>query len=349
VIEMKPGWITVISEPYTASLTDYMAQVSADNPDVWFKFQSTTSMPNAGSKGASVDGVYASPPVTLNTGPLTNDEASTKALKIPKTTSSTPITTATIPTSAGWVDRGSYNSGTNYVANDCVYDANNVWYRAITSSTNQALSNGTYWEALLPDSAAYPVSLPTREPWTVECWVKYDLRLTRGLSAESWYWLQGNNSSSSFKWGLGWFDTIGGGSPGFRFNYDQFGSLFVSAYSSGTWTIDPLNWHHIAITNTGSSSASNGGTQRMYCDGVLHCERVNGAFTDGLATSAASAGQFYLGQAFTRHYPGSVGDLSVWSKKPTGSDTANIDIDQLAFYSRQLSEDRIMKHYQAAP
>ena len=365
--DMQPGWIEVISEPRNYDPDNAVEQINSDQPPVWYKFTSSTSLTNSGSLGSSSDGTYSSPPVTLVTGPFTIDEATTKGLRVAKNANTypntTPRLTGEIPSGASFNDLGTYSSLTLYATDDLVkyQPASNQgikWYLALQASQGQSITNTTYWQEYLPSSSSVPISLPTREPWSIEYWTKYDVAPIGGFSDFNWYSIKGLKQSGSVVWGAGWKANIGGGLRGYYFNYPGWGSFFMPYYHtvSGIQVndYDFTAWRHIAVTNSGSTSHSSSGRKAFYVDGQLMEEVINGVLTfNGTYSQSFMSADTSGSNNTVTHQPGAVGNVKLHSETDYNIggtiNAANTDIAHLCFYPRELSTDRVRQHYTAAP
>jgi hypothetical protein len=371
--DMQPGWIQVISEPRNFNPDNAIEQIMADDPPVWFKFDSSTSMTNSGSGGSTWDGLYTSPPITQPDGPMTIDAAATnKSLRVNKNVNvypnSAPRITATIDSTGSPIvgNKSQWDVTVSYVVGNVVYwrpgsSGAYTLYISILNGQGYTPTNTTYWQVFTPDSTDYPLSLPTREPWTFEFWIK--TTNTVGYMQNEYHSIiAGKATTGEIQWRLSYNSPWASHQRFFSFEYGQWGTVRIplNHYVSGVLEdyFDVTEWHHLAFTNSGSSSWSSSGRKSVYFDGELIMEYVNGVWSLPLPTAGplvgTNTGLIYVApeNAYI-HLPGAE-NISFQSDTERGlSGSSNraedTDLAHVCFYDRELSSDRIRSHYTAAP
>ena len=372
--DMQPGWIQVISEPRNFNPDNAIEQIMADDPPVWFKFDSSTSMTNSGSGGSAWDGTYSTPPITQITGPMTIDAAATnKSLRVAKNinvypNSATRITATIDSTDNPMVgNKSQWDVTISYVVGNVVYwrpgsTGAYTLYISILNGQGYTPTNTTYWEVFTPDSTDYPLSLPTREPWTLEFWIKTTNNSPGYMVGEYTKIVAGKSTTGSTQWHLSYQTPWASNRRYFAFQYGEWGqiSIPINRYVSGSVVdyYDASTWHHLAFTNSGSSTFSSSGRKAAYLDGELIVEYINGVQSYPLPTAGPLVGTninmiYVQAENAYIHCPGAA-NIAFQADSNTGFSNGiqsgnDTDLAHVCFYDRELSSNRIRGHYTAAP
>ena len=167
----------------------------------------------------------------------------------------------------------------------------------------------------------------SKQAWSAECWFKVST-LTQVSTGQSGYVIYGTDcavdSFSNNAWSFLINRTTGHLSKpkGYLYGSVAVGSTRVFPYS--TQALDDDIWHHLVLTYDGANA-------RLYVDGTLH-------------QAVAQTGNTNNGA-----YPATIGLNQVFAPNPAAY-PANIfpgTVDEVAFYRKVLTPDRILAHYQA--
>lgn len=301
---------------------DYIKQVMADEPAAYYKFHSDNSL--ADYSGNNRDGTYVSPPVTRAPGPITEDDSvANHALLVPAHTE----VLGTLPNDLSYninpANDATYDPAVLYQPGDLITrvdDAPSYWIAIESTQGDHPTTSPGSWAPFRPSATNYPLSLATFTPWTVEFWLKQDM---------PFYWtineilLNGMIANETdYAWGfyannLGY----GGVSLSFATGTTYWGVQYLTWF---TTTSVLQEWNHIVVTNDGK------GTVLMYANAEI-----------------VAAVDLNVGGHGIAHNTGATSSVRISNKAAYAP--GDYYLAHLAFYSRELCEERIAAHFNAAP